>query len=605
MSTVQEIQDAAHDAIEEYSSKIDSLTSSLTNAANSYHTLNNPLTGFTIPPLETGALNSLVSAAAKVAALSEPTPEPYPPPPLAAPSPPAFTPLAPYVSPVAPIGFVGIKPTKPTSYSAQDPGGPPAAVFAGIADLVLLEFGPPPILPPVDIADIADVSVPAFTESAPTYRETPLNTTFSWSEGSYKSAVLDAVTATVLDNLLNGGYGINTSDEQQLWERARERETLAGETAIAQATRLASMRGFSIPPGALMALIEGAQQASLEKISSVSREIALKRADMYVENRKFTIQQSVEIEKMLIAYYNSMQERALKYAQATVEVAINVYNALAQNYRSRVEAYKVSVDAYNAFVQASLAPLEVAKLKVEVGKAKLSANQMILEVYKTEVSTVLAKGEINKQKLEISRLRLDADKANIDGYSAKVQAFKALIEAKGIEYQGYAAEWDGYKASAQAYAAEVQGYAASVDAAGKEVEASARVRAAEQSAYGEELKVSAMNVTAYGTLVQAVGAKNTASLQSYSAKLSALGAQMSGLGAAAGASGAFYNAVAGSQGAMAQAAVAFMGIASADVNAQANTRVSALSSAIQGYGEAMKGLALQVAGVSAEITSGE
>ena len=51
-----------------------------------------------------------------------------------------------------------------------------------------------------------------------------------------------------------------------------------------------SRRGFSLPPVALLSLTESAIQNSQNASNALSREIALKRGDLYVQNRQFAIQ---------------------------------------------------------------------------------------------------------------------------------------------------------------------------------------------------------------------------------------------------------------------------------------------------------------------------
>ncbi len=119
-------------------------------------------------------------------------------------------------------------------------------------------------------------------------------------------------------------------------------------------------------------------------VASTSRDITLERAKLYVENRKFTITEVRELEQMLIAAYNAVQDRAVNVAKLTVELAMAVFNVQLARFRLRLESAKISADVQVAVLQA----------QVESAKAKLEGFRSQILGYDAYVRTLVESGRL-------------------------------------------------------------------------------------------------------------------------------------------------------------------------------------------------------------------
>lgn len=267
----------------------------------------------------------------------------------------------------------------------------------------------PPEAPSFDFALLSPIALPADDLLAPTNN-------FTYAEGAYDLTSSNALKAKLLADLLNGGYGIDTADEVALFNRARDRESEAALTRIQEAGRSMAARGFPLPPGELSIHIDRAYQDMQNKVSGVSREIFVNSVARFVENRKFTITEVREVERVAMAFYNSIQERALNVAKATQELAILVYNALLTRFKARLDAAKIGSE------------VQVEQAKVDVARA-----QAFVELFRGKVLAFEAdlRRQVEPLKLQVDLYGHDiaANRNMTDGLVARAQLQQEVIRA--------------------------------------------------------------------------------------------------------------------------------------------------------------------------------
>lgn len=272
-------------------------------------------------------------------------------------------------------------------------------------------YSPTTATPPGDLI-VSAVTMPTIAV-APTYTQNSVG--FVWNESMWNLSLLNAVQAKLLTDLANGGYGIDPTDEAALWNRTRERETQNGEQGIQDAARQAAARGFGMPPGAMFQQMQQARRDAQEKNSSVSRDIALKRADMYVENRRFTIEKAIAAQEALVEYVNAYYGRQLDAMKANLE------------------AYHISVEIYDAQVKAFLAQLSAqetgVRLQVEVIDAQVKSYTAKLSAYETLLRT-----EIEKATLSVEEFKAQVQQVEVDT-SAMYKAQHLQVLAAGERLQ--------------------------------------------------------------------------------------------------------------------------------------------------------------------------
>lgn len=204
--------------------------------------------------------------------------------------------------------------------------------------------------------------------AAPTLTTVPLNTiiqqiqmltppsapvvSFNYSEPGYTSLLRPSVADKLLFDLINGGYGIDTNDEQALFNRARDREAQLLSENESNVLRQAASTGFPLPQGSLYKQMEKARAEYVAKNSGVNRDIALKRAELFVANRRQVIEQALKYEDQGIDLYNAIQNRQLIAARTQVEMAVFLFDAGVRLFTARLQALTSQADSQIAINRA-------------------------------------------------------------------------------------------------------------------------------------------------------------------------------------------------------------------------------------------------------------
>lgn len=195
---------------------------------------------------------------------------------------------------------------------------------------------------------------------------------FSYTDPGFVGVLRPTVADKLLFDLINGGHGIDINDEQALFDRARDRENQLMVQNEQEVIRRATATGFPLPQGVLSKQLEAAQMARVGKLSDVNRDIALKRADLFVANRRQVIEQAIQFESQGIELYNAMQNRSLLAARTQVEMAIFLYDAGIKVFQSQLAALTAQIEA-NLAVSTSIVNLYTA----DVGAYSATVNALM------------------------------------------------------------------------------------------------------------------------------------------------------------------------------------------------------------------------------------
>lgn len=404
----------------------------------------------------------------------------------------------------APANFTGTRvaytaPDTPAALSATAPVAPQDPRDARQIAVPTISALTVPSFSAIAMPGALGLDMPSFTATAPAYDLTAPTESFVFAEQEYASALSDSLKAKLLEDMENGSYGIESSDEAALWTRTRERAATEANAKTEEVLRVAASRGFSLPSGADLAAIEAAQQAALASISGVNREIALKRADMYVEGRKVTMSLAREVEQMFISYRSSMMDRALKAAQSLVELSVSIFTSKVQAFNARLDAYKTYAQVFGEQIRAQSLKIELFKGQLEAAKlqgdmnrdqlalyiAQLQGQKVAVELYTAQMDGVKVEQDVERTKLEIFRTRMEA-------YATQVQAKTAEFGLYEAKVKGELAKIEGFKADVAGYLAQVE----SVNAKSKSSEARLRAQLASNEAKAERYK---QNLTNYKT----------------------------------------------------------------------------------------------------------
>lgn len=300
----------------------------------------------------------------------------------------------------------------------------------------------------------------------------PPSNNFTFAEVLYISALKNAVTAKLLADIANGGYGIDPVDEQRLWDATRERELSSSKSMVEESKRQMASYGWSLPSGIMLRNIKEGNQKVISATSLINRDISIKRADLYKENRQFAISKSLELEQLTMNFHSSMMERTLNTAKFTLQAALDVYNAQTRNFELNLDVYKTKAVAYESQVRAELARVEIYKSQIDGVAASVNVQKLQIDGYTALVSAIQTKAQVYKTEMEATVVQGDIEKLYLEAYKLQIEAFAETVRAKQAEFDGYKTSMSGevakaevFSASAKAYDSQVSGLRAKADIA--------------------------------------------------------------------------------------------------------------------------------------------
>ena len=433
-----------------------------------------------------------------------------------------------YTAPTAPAPlaeFKGVAPTIDTNIIFPNP---PAALTAPLPTAPSFTARDAPIKP--------NTTLPAFTATAPTdlpTAPTNLDTTLA---NAYSGQVVSNMTMvngyvdvmlakynpryseqmaaieTQLAKYLAGGTALNSTVEDAIYSRAREKNEVEAKRVRDAAYSEAASRGFTLPSGALTSAVARARQDAANNNAKTSTDIAIAQAEMEQKNLQFAVSTSASLRTTLLntamAYMSNLSTingQALDYAKSILGAVIEIYNSALKAYNYKVEAFKAQVAQYETQLKFAMMGIEVYQQEIAALTALTGLDRAQVDVYRARIESLTSLTGVYRAQVEAVMGRVALEKARIDMFQGQVQAFGAQVQAKNAEWSGYNSQIEGqlgdvkvYQAQVSAYSAEVQGYSAAVSAGSETVRAAALTNDARAKQYAAE-------VSRYSAVVEARG----------------------------------------------------------------------------------------------------
>lgn len=307
---------------------------------------------------------------------------------------------------------------------------------------------------------------------------------FSYSPGAkYASQLLDNLKAT-LNARIQGGTGLAPAVEQAIWDRARDRETMLALAKEQEVLRGAEALGFALPSGVMAGQLADARREYHDKLSGLSRDIAIKQAEMEQANLQQATTLALQLETTLLDDCYKLEMLAFETAKTAADNAIAAHNAAIEHFKALLAGYQAYASAYDAVIKAELN-------KVEVFKALLSAEE--------------TKANINRALVERFKAEIDGAMAAVQIYQARVGAAKTLVELEGTRIQAGAEQVKAFVATVNAETAKADMYRAAVGAEGTKVEAFRALTGAYAAKVGAQAEKARVEIAKLGARVQAKG----------------------------------------------------------------------------------------------------
>lgn len=294
---------------------------------------------------------------------------------------------------------------------------------------------------------------------------------FQYRPGArYASQLMENLKA-VLNARIQGGTGILPAVEQQIWDRARDRETQVALAREQEVLRGAESLGFPLPSGVLAAQLADTRREYHDKLSGLSRDIAIKQADLEQANLKETVQQALALESTLLDDTYKLEMLAFEAAKTSADNGIAAHNAALERFKALLDGYRTYASAYETVVKAELNKVEVFKAMLQAEQIKADINQSLVASYKAEIEGRMAAVEIYKARVGAAQTLVELERTRIQVGGEQVRAFVATVNAETAKSEMYKTRIGAESAKVEAFRALTQAYSAKVGAQGERARA--------------------------------------------------------------------------------------------------------------------------------------
>ena len=283
--------------------------------------------------------------------------------------------------------------------------------YAGMGNNVV-SFTPTATAPAVNIPSSADGANDVLFNSSRDAMLAQLKEAFVSFFATYfpsESTMYNSARDWVAKALTQGGTGLAPHIEAQIWQRDRARLIAEGERAEREVMANWASRGFPLPPGAAAHQVSTVRQDLRNKLSDASRDIAIKQAQMEIENVRFAVQTAIEHRinalNAAVNYIKALadvNDVAIRLASSKTDAQARLISAASEYFRARIsfdelrfravslnaelrlKSQQVDVDSFNKSVDrvtsASVAAAEMLGRQAAAALSSMHASVNLVNV---------------------------------------------------------------------------------------------------------------------------------------------------------------------------------------------------------------------------------
>jgi len=182
----------------------------------------------------------------------------------------------------------------------------------------------------------------------------------------------------------DGGTGLKPDIENAIWERSRARELAEANRMEDEVVAGVAARGFSLPTGAMAAKLQEVQQAASDKISTHGRDVAIKQAEIELENVKFAVEKLLAHRRAVLDAAAEWMKVWMVAPQTAIEHAKNIVI-------TKQELWRAAAAYYQTLIHSDQTRLDYIKLKAGVNTDELKRTTgMTMESLREKVSSAIA-----------------------------------------------------------------------------------------------------------------------------------------------------------------------------------------------------------------------
>lgn len=156
-------------------------------------------------------------------------------------------------------------------------------------------------------------------------------------------------------------FGLHESVFEAVWHNSRDREERQFRSEEATLKAEYSSRGFSIPPGAMVAALDKSRQRASEAVQEVNRTESIRNEEVKLQLLQFAVQEAnrykLGIMSSLAEFYRvwvTVPDKDIERARVRAQAYSSLYSALSTYYNVEIAFEELKLRAENSDVEAQL-----------------------------------------------------------------------------------------------------------------------------------------------------------------------------------------------------------------------------------------------------------
>jgi hypothetical protein len=327
-----------------------------------------------------------------------------------------------------------------------------------------MAFPEAPTFSRITFPNSISVDTPRFALDRPVLEAMNQPTGFNFTEAAYTSSIWSDLLAKVLNDIRNGGTGLNVNVEEGIFQRGLERMRLEHEKLYSTINEEHADLGFSLPTGVQAARLRAAMNEISRQRVNHGNEVMIKQAELAQANTQFIITKGVELEGMLRNFFNEEMTRTLEASREVARNSIEMYRFVIDRYNARLEGYKAEAAVFGERIRAELTRAEIYKAQMDGSRIEAEVQATQAAVYKARMDAVDTRVRIYMGQMQAAEIQSRIELSKVEVLKAQTEVYVAQLEGERVKVQGYASQVEAEKNRASAFAESVRAYTARVEA---------------------------------------------------------------------------------------------------------------------------------------------
>jgi len=242
--------------------------------------------------------------------------------------------------------------------------------------------------------------------------------------------------------LSTGSTGLPADVEQAIWNRARSRKLLKNSQMYDEVEDYFSSRGFSMPPGALIARLQEVNFEISRSDDDLNNDILIQQANLAQNNNQFILEKGTAVCSQIELNFINMIAIANKN---TIEIYVSEMEAYKTKMVTDIERVKAIISIYLGRIEAYKADVQAAGMEID---AQLNVIKARVEIFKAEADLAIKEADVSIERARlVHAVQTEAIKAGAQ-ISAQISAsaLSAVSAHASIGYSGqisdsYSHQW--------------------------------------------------------------------------------------------------------------------------------------------------------------------